>query len=185
MTRVWEPILDLTPVSGKWSISSPGKANYCGEREGPIGVCASKTPFVEGELCVQVRLEEGEGHEPSYVRAGLLLGYRSLRDTCVAVGLGDASLGYIAGAFDLNGWVPQSYAASGPVKSHKDDCRIHVYLQGHRVELRHEGERPLTYILDGPLGSTTFALFAGGRCSVVFKGLTMRSAPWCLMDGVL
>ncbi len=58
MTRVWEPILDLTPVSGKWSISSPGKANYCGERKGPIGVCASKTPFVEGELCVQVRLKK-------------------------------------------------------------------------------------------------------------------------------
>ena len=181
MSRQWEALHELAPVQGKWSFDQRDGATFLGKEHFHTGVCLSRMPFIEGDFQTQIQANR----VLERVFAGVLLGYKSLRDECIAVGIGGDR--YIYSIRRYNGgkhdWVLIAGSdGEDPLSSHVS-CAYWITLRGLTIELRINNLNVLTHTLRAPLESTNFALFAVSESSnVAFTHIMVRAAPLCLFD---
>jgi hypothetical protein len=185
VSRQWETLHELAPVQGTWSFDQRDGATFFGKEHFHTGVCLSRMPFIEGDIQARIQTNGVLERINERVFAGVLLGYKSLRDECIAVGIGGDQCVYSIRRYNggIHDWVLIAGSdGEDPLGSHVS-CPYWITLRGLTIELHINNLNVLTHTLREPLESTNFALFAVSESSsVTFAHIMVRAAPLCLFD---
>lgn len=104
MAGSYKPVTKWAPIIGRWSLGDQ-QFTYLGSQQTqlphPYGVCISNTRFSEGNVNVSVELtDQSASASKELTEARILLGYRSLDETYVMIGLGGWHSAYSIGQFE-------------------------------------------------------------------------------------
>src|SRR5271165_2029387 len=112
------PITNWAAILGLWEFPSLDQAVYVSPQPQwenlpslgrPFGICISNVRFSDGDAKVTIRFPK----TATDVAAAFLLGYRSLYDPYIMVGLGGWGFAYTIGEFDrVRGWHAVAFAGS-------------------------------------------------------------------------
>ena len=144
MAEQYETIQSWAPIVGRWRFPSPLEAVYMSPQHknnplgilNPFGVCVSNIRFSEGDAKVTIQLPK----DLSTMDAGgrILLGYRSIADPYILVGLGGWGSAYSILQFDrVQGWralalsgSQDNLAANHPYPNQGSCSRTEIILGG-------------------------------------------------------
>ena len=167
MMRRWAPIM------GRWSVDAEG-LRYLGPQPdsvSPYGICVTSDDFSDGRVEARVRFDGTEGGR-------ILLGYRSLTERYLMVGLGGWRRAYTIGEFDPTfGWRGLSVGGTAENLSSTHRYDVKVTTTGQRISLSVDDVRVLEHILDKPLTGGQVGLFAWGDKPVEFGPFAFDRRP--------
>lgn len=171
-----QAVTSLAPVVGRWEIPAADKAIYLASAQNrfgrPFGICVSNIRLVEGEARVKIQFKSG----PTDGAGRILLGYRSLDDDYISVGLGGYGAAYVISHFSAaRGW--RAIAIAGDEENLRPEqlYEISVTVEGQRISLDVDGVRVLGHVLENSLPQGQLGLFAWGNQNVEFESLSAKA----------
>jgi hypothetical protein len=161
--RNWAPII------GRWSLDEG--VRYLGAQPQvphPFGICLTDADVTDGSISARVRASQtADGR--------VILGYRSLEERYLMVGLGGWGFAYTIGEFDPGfGWKGRALAGSVNNLSPQRWYGLQVRITGQRVVLTVDNVRVLDHVLDRPLTGGQVGLFAWGEQTVEFADVVVE-----------
>ena len=157
--RKWAPIM------GRWSVEAE-TLRYLGpqpEAAYPYGLCVTREMFTDGRVEAGVRFDGPEGGR-------IILGYRSLTDRYLMVGLGGWGRAYTIGEVDPTfGWRGLAVGGTAENLSSTRVYDIEVNAVGQRISLSVDDVRVLDHVLEKPLTGGQLGVFAWGHQPVDFS----------------
>ena len=179
MTAGYEAIPNWVTIAGRWQFPSPNDVVYESpqQQNNPFGICVSNIRFSGGDAKVTVELPKDESGSASAGSASILLGYRSLDQPYITVGLGGHE--YAFNITQFNRVQERRVAAAG---CHDNLLPGHPYeifirIRGQRLTLEVDAVQVLDHVLDIPPPQGQLGLFTWGRESVVFRNMCVRIEP--------
>lgn len=153
-------VTNLAPIIGRRKFED-GRTVFEGpERpEWPYGICVSNVRFLDGQARVIVKRIDAS------VESRILLGYRSLQNEYVSVGLGGGTgNAYAIVHFDpaIGGWRPVAAAGSLQNLAVGQPIEVCVKVRGQRILLEVDKVRVLEHVLPRPLPFGQLGLFTWG-----------------------
>lgn len=105
MAEPHKPITKWAPIVGRWSFGDH-QVTYLGPQQAqlpyPYGICISNARFSEGDAKVTVSLgEQSTSAGKKLTEARVLLGYRSLDEIYMMIGLGSWDRAYTIASLNL------------------------------------------------------------------------------------
>jgi hypothetical protein len=180
VTEEYEAIKNWAPIAGRWLFPSPVDVLYESpqQQNNPFGICVSNIRFSEGDAKVTVQLANvGDGANASG-SGRILLGYRSVNDPYITVGLGGHGHAFNISQFDrIQGWRGVALAGSHDNLLSGHPYEILVHVRGQRLTLEVDGVQVLDHILDIGLPQRQLGLFTWGTDKVEFKNASVRIQP--------
>jgi hypothetical protein len=172
VTEEFEAIENWAPIVGRWQFPSLNNLVYESpqQQNTPFGICVSNIRFSEGDAKVTVDgiSPEGSGR--------ILLGYRSVNDPYITVGLGGYGYAFNITQFDrIQGWRGVALAGSQDNLLSGHSYEILVRVRGQRLTLEVNGVQVLDHILETPLPHGQLGLFTWGADRVDFKNAAVRT----------
>jgi hypothetical protein len=150
------------------------------ELQRPIGIAISGIHLDDGSVKAQVTLSAAD------TEGRILLGFRSVEERYVSIGLGGHGRAYVVQEFDPSfGW--RGTAVAG-IRSNLVSGRaynLEVRLVGQRVFLSVDSVRVLAHQFEQPLASGQVGLLAVGGSKVTFKNVRVtkrRGAVFVVMQ---
>jgi hypothetical protein len=175
----YEIIGNWAPIAGRWKFPNPTHALYESPQQtnNPFGICVSNVRFSEGDAKVIVQLPKSsdDGSTKTEGSGRILLGYRSVNDPYVTVGLGRYGYAYNITQFDrIQGWrgVALAGAHDNLIPEHPYEIRIRA--RGQRLMLEVDNVQVLDHVLETPLPKGQFGLFTWGTGKVEFQDAFVR-----------
>ena len=171
--KEYEKISSWAAIVGRWTITDD-EIVYLGHAEGhafPYGICVSNVRLEEGRARMSVRLSPKTSGR-------ILLGYRSISETYLSVGLAGYGNAYTITEFDPSiGWRGISNAGMEENLSYEREYTMEVSVLGQRISLTVDNVRVLDYVLDHPITSGQMGLFTWGEKEVRFRDIVSQKAP--------
>ena len=182
MAEGYETIKSWAPIVGRWLFPSLANCTYKSPQQqgnplgivNPFGVCVSNVRFSEGDAKVMIKLPG----DPARTDAGgrILLGFRSMNDPQIMVGLGGWGSAYSISEFDrAQGWRGVALAGSNTNLLPEHPYEILVRVRGQRIRLEVDGVQVLDHVLEAPLPQGQLGLFAWGTEKVEFTDASVRT----------
>ena len=182
MTDEHVPITNWAAILGRWEFPSLDQAVYASPQPQweniaflgrPFGICISNVRFSDGDAKVTVQFPK----TATDVAAALLLGYRSVYDPYIMVGLGGWGFAYTIGEFDrVRGWRALVFAGSQSNLLTDRPYETWVRVRGQRIILTVDDVRVLDHVVDSPLPQGQLGLFTWGENRIDFKDASVRTA---------
>jgi hypothetical protein len=166
---------------GSWNFENNGNASYLNPAsppQHPFGICVSEVQFSEGEARTTIKLltrSPGVG-EDSCRR--ILLGYRSVTDEYLTVGIGGYGNAYTLSHFTPTvGWqgIVRIGSASDLIRNH--DYNLSVRLQGQKMRVKVNNIPVFEHVINTPLLHGQLGLFAWGQGGVQFRNTSVTQQP--------
>jgi hypothetical protein len=162
-------------VIGQWDLNSAGKSTYRCPQAGsrPYGLCVSNVRFSEG--AIEFELQQPEG----LVDGRVVIGYKSLADEYLAIGLGGYGDAYSITHFDsIAGWKKLAGAGKNEDLSNHKKYQAIVRVVGRNLKLEVDGVQVLECDLDSELPFGQVGLFAWGDTGgAEFSNVTVTRQP--------
>ncbi len=152
--EAYQPIKNWAPIAGRWQFPTPVDAIYESPQQenNPFGICVSNIRFSEGEAKVTVQLPEAANGSKTTTDGRILLGYRSINDPYIAVGLGGYGYAFTITQFDrIQGWRGVALAGSQQNLQPGHPYEIVVHVRGQRLALEVDDVQVLEHVLDFPI----------------------------------
>jgi hypothetical protein len=182
VTEEYEPITNWAAMQGLWEFPSPGHAVYVSRQPQhqimppAFGICISNVRFSEGDVKVTVRLPKTDSNVAGDGEGRILLGYRSVYDPYIMVGLGGWGFAYTIGQFDrVQGWRAIAFAGSQRNLLGDHPYKIWVRVRGQRIILKVDGIRVLDHVLESPLPQGQLGLFTWGENKIYFREASVHT----------
>jgi hypothetical protein len=170
-----EPVLvdRWAAIVGAWSIDGP-TAEYLRPQTGvpaPFGIAVSGIRMEEGSVTARITLSDStEGR--------VLIGFRSVTERYISVGLGGYHRAYVLSEFDPSfGWRGSAVAGTEENLAADHPYIIEAKLVGQRVFLSVDSVRVIDHVLEVPLDSGQVGLFAWGANRVRFQDVRVVKRP--------
>ena len=176
MTEDYEAIKNWAPIVGRWMFPSPADSIYASPQQSnnPFGICVSNSRFSEGDAKVLVQLPK----DNKDVGGRILLGYRSVNDPYITIGIGGWGSAYNIAQFDrVQGWRPVAVSGSQDNLIDGHAYEIRVRARGQRLILEVDNIQVLDHVLETPMSPGQLGLFAWGTDRVEFKDAAVRIEP--------
>jgi hypothetical protein len=177
VTEKYEAISNWAPIAGRWAFPSSVDAVYESpqQQNNPFGICVSNIRFSEGDARVTVTLHKHNDGTSATGEGRLLLGYRSVNEPYLSVGLGGFGYAYTITEFDrVQGWRGVSVAGSYDNLLAEHPYEILVHARGQRLMLEVDSVQVLDHVLQTPLPQGQLGLFAWGVDRGGFKNASVR-----------
>lgn len=160
-------------IVGAWTMDGP-TADYLRAQAGvpaPFGIAVSGMRLEEGTVTARITLSlSTEGR--------ILLGFRSVAERYISVGLGGYHRAYVVSEFDPSfGWRGSAVAGSEENLVFDRPYTLEAKLVGQRVFLSVDSIRVIDHVLEMPLDSGQVGLFAWGNDRVRFEDVRVARRP--------
>ncbi len=162
-------------IVGTWKVDG-STAVYSKPQSGmpvPFGISVSGIRLEDGSVTAKVTLSPGAD-----TVGRILLGFRSVEERYVSLGLGGYNRAYVLSEFDPSfGWRGSAVAGSEDNLVFDRPYSLEARLVGQRLFLSVDSVRVLDHQLDNPLDSGQVGLFAWGQSQVRFEDVRVIRQP--------
>jgi len=175
------PITNWAAILGLWEFPSLDQAVYVSPQPQwenlpslgrPFGICISNVRFSDGDAKVTIRFPK----TATDVAAAFLLGYRSLYDPYIMVGLGGWGFAYTIGEFDrVRGWHAVAFAGSQNNLRVDHPYKTCIRVRGQRIILKVDGVRVLDHVFESPLPQGQLGLFTWEQNRIDFSDASVHT----------